>query len=272
VLSGEIALQAALQPEYGAGLHLVLQENSARTVGIPIGIDYSQTNPPFEKLLPRRSKNETTSGKTACRQHLLNQLNLESDGTELVVTCPAQPNDSAGSSQLVQLFDRLLTGRTRLIIPGPLPATFTPQIIVAERKYPRRFAYDPQGDPRVRNLSLAGADVVLLPGSLGASGLTLITALRYGTVPVVRYRSGLRQIVTDFDPVRKQGRGFVYYRNQPEGLWDGIQRVYWTRDRKEYWDALIEQCIAADFSWTESAKSYAELYAELLRHRRAVPA
>jgi starch synthase len=271
-LSGEIALQAALQPEHGAGLHLVLQENSAHTVGIPTGIDYAQTNPPFEKLLPRRLKNETTPGKPACRQNLLNQLNLESDGTELVATCPAQANDAAGSSQLVQLFDRLLTGRTRLIIPGPLPAAFTPQVIVAERKYPRRFAYDPQGDPRIRNLSLAGADVVLLPGSLGASGLTLITALRYGTVPVVRYRDGLRQIITDFDPVRKQGRGFVYYRNQPEGLWDGIQRVYWTRDRKEYWDALVEQCIAADFSWTESAKSYAELYAELLRHRRAVPA
>jgi starch synthase len=271
-LSGEIALQAALKPEYGAGLHLVLQENSARTVGIPTGIDYSQTNPPFEKLLSRRSKNETTSGKTACRQHLLNQLNLESDGTELVATCPAQPNDSAGLSQFVQLFDRLLTGRTRLIISGPLPAAFTPQIIVAERKYPRRFAYDPQGDPRMRNLSLAGADVVLLPGSLGTRALTLITALRYGTVPLVRYRNGLRQIVTDFDPLRKQGRGFVYYREQPEGLWDGIRRAYWTRDRKEYWDALVEQCIAADFSWAESAKSYAELYAELLRHRRAVSA
>jgi starch synthase len=272
VLSGEIALQAALQPEFGAGLHLVLQENSARTVGIPTGIDYSQTNPPFEKLLSRRSKYETTPGKPACRQHLLNQLNLESDGTELVATCPVHPNDSAGLSQLVQLFDRLLTGRTRLVIPGPLPAAFTPQIIVAERKYPRRFAYDPQGDPRMRNLSLAGADVVLFPGSLGARGLTLITALRYGTVPVVRYRSGLRQIATDFDPLRKRGRGFVYYRNQPEGLWDGIRRVYWTRDRQEYWDALVEQCIAADFSWAESAKSYADLYAELLRHRRAVPA
>ena len=271
-LPGEIALQAALQPEYGAGLHLVLQENSARTVGIPTGIDYAQANPPFEKLLPRRSKYETTSGKSACRQHLLNQLNFESDGTELVATCAVQPNDTAGLSQLVPLFDRLLTGKARLIIPGPLPALFTPQIIVAERKYPRQFAYDPQGDPRIRNLSLAGSDVVLLPGSLGPNGLTAIIALRYGTVPVVGYRNGLRQIITDFDPVRKQGRGFVYYRNHPEGLWDSIQRVYWTRERKEYWNALVEQCSAADFSWAESAKSFAELYSGLLRHRPAVSA
>jgi starch synthase len=272
VLPGEIGLQRGLQPEHGAGLHLVLQENSPRTIGIPTGIDYSQTNPPFDKLLPRRSKSENTSGKSACRQHLLNQLNLESDGTELVATCSVHPDDGAGLSQLVPLFDRLLTGKTRLIIAGPLPAAFTPQVIVAERKYPRRFAYDRQGDPRVRNLSLAGSDVVLLPGSLGTNGITAITALRYGTVPVVSYRNGLRQIITDFDPVRKQGRGFVYYRNHPEGLWDGIQRVYWTRERKEYWDALVEQCTTADFSWAESAKAFAELYSGLLRHRRAVPA
>ena len=272
VLPGEIGLQRGLHPEHGAGLHLVLQENAARTIGIPLGIDYSQTNPPFEKLLPRRSRNESATGKPACRQHLLNQLNLESDGTELVATCPVHPDDGPAFSQLVPLFDRLLTGKTHLIIAGSIPAAFTPQVIVAERKYPRRFAYDRQGDPRVRNLSLAGADVVLLPGSLGANGITAITALRYGTVPVVSYRNGLRQIITDFDPVRKQGRGIVYYRNHSEGLWDAIQRVYWTRERKDYWDALVEQCIAADFSWTESAKAFAELYSGLLRHRRAASA
>jgi starch synthase len=170
------------------------------------------------------------------------------------------------------LFDRLLTGKTLLIVPGPMPTIFTPEVLVAERKYPRRFAYDPQGDPRIRNLGLAGSDVVLLPGSLGPNGLTVITTLRYGTVPVVSYRNGLRQILTDFDPVRKVGRGFVYYRNRPEGLWDSIRRAYWTKERKEYWDVLAEQCVAADFSWAESAKSFAELYSELLRHRRAVPA
>jgi starch synthase len=272
VLPGEVALQAAFQPESGAGLHLVLQENSARTVGIPTGIDYSQTNPPFEKLLPRRSKSEISSGKLACRQHLLNQLGLESDGSELVAICPVHPNDTAGLSQLVPLFDRLLTGKAQLVIPGSMPAIFTPEVIVAERKYPRQFAYDPQGDPRIRNLGLAASDLVLLPGSLGPNGLTAIIALRYGTVPAVSYRNGLRQIITDFDPVRKVGRGFVYYRNHPEGLWDAIQRAHWTRERKEYWDALVEQCTAADFSWTESAKSFAELYSELLRHRRAVSA
>jgi starch synthase len=272
VLPGEMALQDALSPEHGAGLHLVLQENSARTFGILTGIDYSQTNPPFDKLLPRRSKNEATPGKSACRQQLLNQLDLESDGSELVITCPVQPDDGTGASQIVPLFDRLLTGNARLIIPGPMPVQFSPQVIVAERKYPRRFAYDRQGDPRVRNLSLAGSDVVLLPGSLGARGVTAISALRYGTVPVVSYRSGLRQIITDFDPVQKEGRGFVYYRNHPEGLWDSIQRVYWTRDRKEYWNALTAQCLAADFSWAESAKAFADLYAGLLRHRRAIPA
>jgi starch synthase len=272
VLPGEIALQRALLPEHGAGLHLVLQENSARTIGILPGIDYAQTNPPLEKLLPRRPKLETALGKSACRQNLLRQFDFESDGTELVVTCPVQSDDHTGLARVAPLFDRLLTSNVRLIIPGPMPASLTPQVIVAERKYPRRFAYDPQADSRIRSLSLAGSDIVLLPGSLGPRGITAITALRYATVPVAGYRHGLSQIVSDFDPVLRNGCGFVYYRDHPEGFWDSIQRVFWTRDRKLLWDALLEQCSKADFSWSESAKAFADLYSGLLRHRRAIPA
>jgi starch synthase len=272
VLPGEIALQEALLPEHGAGLHLVLLENSARTIGILPGIDYAQTNPPFEKLLPRRPKLETTPDKSTCRQHLLHQLDLETDGTELVVTCPVQSDDPTGLARVAPLFDRLLTSNVRLIIPGPMPASLTPQIIVAERKYPRRFAYDRQADSRIRSLSLAGSDIVLLPGSLGPRGITAITALRYGTVPVAGYRNGLSQIISDFDPVLRRGCGFVYYRDHPEGLWDSIQRVFWTRERKPLWDALLEECSKADFSWAESAKAFGDLYSGLLRHRRAISA
>jgi starch synthase len=272
VLPGEIALQEAFQPEHGFGLHLVLQENAGRARGIAPGVDYSQTNPPFEKLLPRRAKSDPTNGKAACRQQLLNQLNLESDNSELVVTCPIEPGDSGGVSHLVAVLDRLLTSDIRLIIPGPVPSALTPPIIVAERKYPKRLAYDPQADVRIRNLSLAGSDVVLLPGAVGHRGFTAITALRYGTVPVANNRRGLRQIVADFDPVLKQGCGFIYYRDHPEGLWDSIQRVFWTKERKDLWDSLLDQCLKADFSWTESAKVFSELYSGLLRHRPATPA
>src|SRR6516225_12376442 len=55
-LPGELALYEAFTPEGGHGLHLVLQENASRTTGIPFGTDYSATNPPFEKLLPKKPK------------------------------------------------------------------------------------------------------------------------------------------------------------------------------------------------------------------------
>jgi starch synthase len=47
VFPGELVLHESFTQEGGFGLNLVLQENSSRAVGIPFGVDYSVTNPPF---------------------------------------------------------------------------------------------------------------------------------------------------------------------------------------------------------------------------------
>jgi len=107
----------------------------------------------------------------------------------------------------------------------------------------------------------------LLPSSLGLRGRTAIAALRYGTIPIVRFRGGLPQIVSDADPVHETGHGFVYYRESPKALWDTIQRAKWFRAQPAEWQQLVTRAQNVDFSWSESAKAFSKLYANLLRHR-----
>ena len=77
------------------------------------------------------------------------------------------------------------------------------EIIIAERKYPSRFAYRPDPDPKLHQLGLAGADVVLLPSSLGFRGTNAIAAMRYGTLPIVKTHGGVHQLVSDYDPPQR---------------------------------------------------------------------
>jgi starch synthase len=272
VFPGELVLYESFMQENGFGLNLVLQENSNRTVGIPFGVDYSLTNPLVEKLLSRKMKVDSGNGKAACRQALLSQLELESGNSDLLMVCPIEEGDNHALTDVIPVFDRLLTSNLRFILLGSEAKSWVSDLMVTERKYPKRFAWSRETDPQLKSLALAGAHLVLFPGSLGPRGITAITAMRYGTVPITGNRGGLRQIIVDFDPIQNEGSGLVYYRDHPEAVWDTVQRAFWLKRQPEIWNKLIAGCQAVDFSWAASARSFAQLYADLLRHRQAVTA
>ena len=268
-LPGEAALFEAFTPQHGFGLDAVLQENRYRTYGIPHGVDYSQTNPPLDILIGRRYKSEANNDKASYRQALFDQLELEKKPTGIALALPIEPQDEAAFSSIRPVLDLVLTADTGLFVTGKADEKDLPEIIVAERKYPTRFAYRPDVNRNLRQLTLAGADVVLLPSSLGFRGTNALAAMRYGTLPIVRMRGGVHQLVSDYDPVSDSGCGFVYSNPSPMALWDSIRRAIQVYQQPEEWTRLVHRAQAVDLSWAESAKAFSKLYANLLRHRQA---
>jgi starch synthase len=271
-LPGEVSLFEAFTPQHGFGLDAVLQENRFRMHGISHGVDYPQTNPPLDKLLGRRQKSEETSLKVGGRKALLDQLELEQNSNGIALALPIESHDESAFGSVKPLLDLVLTADTSLVVTGKAPEQDLAEIIVAERKYPTRFAYRPDADTKLRQLALAGADVALLPSSLGFRGTNVLTAMRYGTLPIVRSRGGVRQLVSDYDPVSDSGSGFVYVNHSQMALWDSIRRAKQLYREPEAWKKVADRAQTVDFSWTESAKAFAKLYANLLRHRAPSPA
>jgi starch synthase len=269
---GEVSLFEAFNPQHGFGLDAVLQENRFRTYGIPHGVDYSQTNPSLDKLLGRRQKSEQTDAKVSCRQALLEQLELEKNSNGIALALPIEQQDESAFGSVKPVLDLVLTADTCLVVTGKAPEQDLAEIIVAERKYPTRFAYRPDADTKLRQLALAGTDVVLLPASLGFRGTNVLASMRFGTLPIVRTRGGVRQLVSDYDPVSDSGSGFVYANHSPMALWDSIRRAKQFYRQPDAWTKLVRRAQAVDFSWAESANAFAKLYANLLRHRQASPA
>jgi starch synthase len=268
-LPGEAALFEAFTPQHGFGLDSVLQENRFHLYGIPHGVDYSQTNPPLETLVDQSHKSEEANGKLSCRQALLDQLGLEKKPNGIVLDLPIEPHDETAFGSLKLIVDLILTAETCLVVTGKGPDQDLAAIIIAERKYPTRFAYRPEPEARLHQLALAGADVVLLPSSLGFRGTNAIAAMRYGTLPIVKIHGGVHQLVSDYDPATEEGCGFLYYDHSPMALWDSIRRANQLYRQPEEWKKLAERARALDFSWKESALGFAKLYANLLRHQQA---
>src|SRR6202521_226717 len=148
-LPGEAALFEAFTPQHGFGLDSVLQENRFHLYGIPHGVDYSQTNPPLEKLGGKPQKTETDNGKPGYRQALLDQVELEKNLPGVVLALPIESNDEGAFGPVKPIVDLVLTADTCLVVTGKAPDQDLAEIIVAERKYPTRFAYRPDPDAKL---------------------------------------------------------------------------------------------------------------------------
>ncbi|KAL0442939.1 UNVERIFIED_CONTAM: Soluble starch synthase 3, chloroplastic/amyloplastic [Sesamum latifolium] len=123
-------------------------------------------------------------------------------------------------------------------------------------------------DEPLSHLIYAGADFVLVPSIFEPCGLTQLTAMRYGSIPVVRKTGGLYDTVfdVDHDKERAQARGL-----EPNGFnFDGAdsagvdyalnRAISAWYDGREWFNSLCKRVMEQDWSWNRPALDYLELY------------
>ncbi len=113
----------------------------------------------------------------------------------------------------------------------------------------------------------AGADVILVPSRWEPCGLTQLSALRYGALPLVRRAGGLADTVTDVG--ERGGTGFLFDHAFVADLDQALRRAAGHFPRRAAWRAAQRRAMARDVSWAEPAKSYEALYADAVAARAA---
>src|SRR4051812_33984222 len=252
-----------LSPEGGSGLDIVLREHAHRLVSILNGADYQRWNPETDHFLPRQFGPADLTGKSTCRDLLLEGLGLSGAPTGPVFGMVTRLVPEKGFDLLIPLLDRLLSDDVRLIILGEGDSGYETALAIAARKYPTKFAYRSHYDESLAHLIEAGMDIALIPSKIEPSGLSAMYSLKYGALPVARATGGIQEIIEDFDPSMDAGFGFLCYETTPDAFWDSIKRAREVFHEKQTWLTLMERAMARDFSWSEAATRYEQLYAEL---------
>jgi starch synthase len=252
-----------LTPEGGCDLDIVLREHAHRVTGILNGADYQRWNPETDHLLPRQFGPGTLSGKTVCRDLLLDGLGLAPSPAGPVFGIVSRLLPEKGFDLFMPLLDRLLSDDVRLIILGEGDAGYETALAIAARKYPTKFAYRQHYDEALAHLIEAGADITLIPSKIEPSGLSAMYSLKYGALPVARATGGIQEIIEDYDPSMDSGFGFLCYEKTPDAFWDSIKRARELFLDQPTWTTLMERAMARDFSWSEAAARYESLYSEL---------
>jgi len=261
--------------EFGNGLEGVLEERAQDLHGVVNGIDYEQWNPAKDPALPRAYSPGEPEGKVACREALRRELGLDELGLDRapgpLVVMVTRLAGQKGLDLALESLPGMLDAGCRVALLGSGETSLEEAWIQAAARHPGLVAARIAYDPALASRMYAGADCVLIPSRYEPCGLTQLIALRYGAVPVVRRTGGLADTVTEFDPARRTGTGFLFDELSADALLDAVRRAAAAFRRPELWSALVKNAMTEDFSWDASAREYAQLYRKVLRPQGARP-
>jgi starch synthase len=253
---------------FGNALEGVLEERSQDLHGVINGIDYALWNPGKDPDIAHAYSAEDPGGKSECALALRAELHLDA-GPGPLIGMVTRLAEQKGLDLVVEALPGILAAGCRLVLLGSGDATLEAAFTAAARQYPGQVAVQIGYEARLARRIYAGADCFLMPSRYEPCGLGQLIALRYGTAPVVRRTGGLADTVTEFDPARKSGTGFVFDAFAVEALLDAVRRAASAYRQPGLWKALVRNAMAEDFSWEASAREYITLYGKALKVRSA---
>ncbi|MEW6608140.1 MAG: glycogen synthase GlgA [bacterium] len=258
--------QEIMMTEYGCGLEGVLIERKNNLYGIVNGLDYQEWDPTMDKGITLGYDINTISRKAKNKKTLQQENNLPVDSEIPLIGMITRLASQKGLDILAEILDELMALNIQFVLLGTGDAKYHIKMEEIKEKYPDKASIHLTFDPPLAKKIYAGADMFLMPSKYEPCGLGQLISLRYGTIPIVRATGGLKDTVTNFDPQRKIGNGFVFEEYTSEALLSIIKEaLYVFCNDKESWRRLILNAMSVNFSWECSAKEYIELYEKAMQ-------
>lgn len=254
-----------LTPEYGEGLHLLLQLKQERLFGIVNGIDYDEFNPATDPHIPANYDATSLDKRAINKRALQERAGLPQRPEVPLFGMVSRLADQKGFDLLAQVLDPLFQElEVQFVLLGMGEEHYQRLLQEVAARYPGKACVFLAFDVDLAQLIYAGSDLFLMPSRFEPCGLGQLIALRYGSIPLVRHTGGLADTVQDCGPELDRGNGFVFESYEASTLLDTLRRATHAFQTGGAWHHLMVRAMAGDFSWEASARKYVALY------RRAV--
>uniref|UniRef100_A0A7N0SWD3 starch synthase n=1 Tax=Kalanchoe fedtschenkoi TaxID=63787 RepID=A0A7N0SWD3_KALFE len=241
--------------------------------GIINGIDPDIWDPSDDKFIPMSyTPDNVVEGKRAAKEALQRKLGLEVGEIPLVGVITRLTHQK-GIHLIKHAIWRTLESNGQVVLLGSAP---DPRIQNEFVGLANQLQSSHSGhahlclsyDEPLSHLIYAGADFILVPSIFEPCGLTQLTAMRYGSIPVVRRTGGLYDTVFDIDDDKERAHaqglepnGFSFGGADAAEVDHALNRAIssW-RDNREWLNSLCKNVMEQDWSWNRPALEYIELY------------
>lgn len=241
--------------------------------GIVNGIDPDIWDPLNDKFIPISYTSENVvEGKTAAKEALQQKLGLKQADLPLIGIITRLTHQK-GIHLIKHAIWRSLERNGQVVLLGSAPDPRIQNDFVnlaneLHSTYNDRARLCLTYDEPLSHLIYAGADFILVPSIFEPCGLTQLTAMRYGSIPVVRKTGGLYDTVFDVDHDKERAQqcgldpnGFSFDGADAAGVDYALNRALsaWY-DGRDWFNSLCKQVMEQDWSWNRPALDYLELY------------
>ena len=249
-------------PEGGEGLEGLMYACRDKLFGILNGLDYTEYDPQKDVYLTNHY-NEVNykEGKALNKTRLQKNVSLPVDGDVFLIGMVSRMTDQKGFDLIAYVMDELCQDAIQLVILGTGDERYENMFRHFDWKYHGKVSAQIYYDEPMSHRIYAASDAFLMPSLFEPCGLSQLMSLRYGTLPIVRETGGLKDTVVPYNEYEGTGNGFSfrnYNAHEMMGTVRYAERIYY--DKKREWNKMVDRAMAADFSWSHSAKQYEEMY------------
>ena len=251
--------------ELGAGLDGILRSLSFKLTGILNGIDVDEWNPEYDSEVPSNYSRERLAGKSLSKRALLREVKMKLKAKTPLLAVISRLVDQKGFQMLTPILGGLLRAGAQAIILGSGDPAIEQAFRAIGAEQPESCRVEIGFDNALAHRIYAGADILLMPSVYEPCGLNQMYALRYGTVPVVRFTGGLADTVIPYDGTNiGEANGFGYLSTSPRDLYAAVWLAMLNYREPSTWKQLQANGMAADHSWERSAREYEHVYARAM--------
>lgn len=263
--AGEILL-----PDAGMGLDGLLNARASVLSGILNGLDDAGWNPATDTLIAKPFDAKTLKARAANKVALKEAFGLEADPEALLFGVVSRLSWQKGLDLLADSLDTLLGLGAQMVLLGAGDADLAGRFAAAAHAHPGRVGVQLGYDEGVAHRIQAGADVLIVPSRFEPCGLTQLSALRYGALPLVARVGGLADTVIDVNEMARSagvGTGVQFSPVTAPALQIALKRVAALWQDKALWQKLQRNAMATDVSWQRAAGQYNTLFRTLAAER-----
>ena len=256
-----------LTKDFGEDLHRILKNREDRVFGIVNGIDYKEYNPATDPGLFANYDHNSTERKSQNKEWLQKKFKLKIDPKIPVICMTSRIAEQKGFEIFLEALQDFLKQEIQFIIMGDGDKEITKILEKLQKKYPQKIVVTPF-DAKYETSLYAGSDIFLLPSRFEPCGINQLIALRYGCIPVVHYIGGLADTITNFQPTKKIGNGFVFKDYSSIALTIALTRAVENYKYHDVWKSLTISALKEANSWKIPTEKYIDLYKKTIKFKK----
>ncbi len=250
---------------YSGGLNIHLKEKEDKFTGILNGIDSTIWNPAKDDLITSKLSNNFEDYKYDNKVALCNKFGLEYKPSVPLLAMIPRIGYQKGTSLIIDSADELFKNDIQFVLLGQGDEDLKAQLVKVAEKYPDKFKLKFAFDDELSHQIEAGADLFLMPSQYEPCGLNLMYSLVYGTVPLVRATGGLKDVASQYNTQTKKGNAFVFKNYDTKDFVKKVEEAVEMFQDKTHWAQIIENGMAGEYSWKNSASKYLDIYRNILK-------